>query len=76
MAELKTFFNRARTVAASLTDRGLATYAASCAFYMFLSLFPMAALAASLLPCMGISEAALLSLLDGILPLGVASLLA
>lgn len=41
---------------------------------MFLSLFPMAALAASLLPCMGIPEAALLSLLDGILPLGVASL--
>lgn len=74
MAELRSLFNRARTVAASLTDRGLATYAASCAFYMFLSLFPMAALAASLLPCMGISEAALLSLLDGILPLGVASL--
>ena len=75
MAELKTFFNRARTVAASLTDRGLATYAASCAFYMFLSLFPMAALAASLLPCMGIPEAALLHLMDGIAPTAVAGLL-
>ena len=41
---------------------------------MFLSLFPMAALAASLLPCMGIDRAALLSFVEGILPVGVAAL--
>lgn len=52
----------------SLNDRGLATYAASVAFYMFLSVFPMAALAASLMPCVGISETAMLHLMDGIVP--------
>ena len=58
-----------------LSDRGLVTYAASCAFYSFLSLFPMAALAASLVPCIGVSEAALLRFLDGIAPTGVSVLL-
>ena len=58
-----------------LGARGLATYAASCAFYSFLSLFPLAALAASLLPCVGVDQSALLYLLDGIAPIGVVSLL-
>ena len=58
-----------------LSHRGLATYAASCAFYSFLSLFPMAALAASLVPCAGVSEAALLRFLDGVAPTGVSTLL-
>jgi membrane protein len=51
------------------------TYAASCAFYSFLSLFPMAALAASLVPCIGVSEAALLRFLGTVAPVGVAALL-
>ena len=58
-----------------MSRRGLATYAASCAFYMFLSLFPIAALAASLVPCIGVSEAALLGFLDDIAPANVAALL-
>ncbi len=59
----------------ALSERGLVTYAASCAFYSFLSLFPLTALAASLVPCVGIDRAALLYLLEGIAPEGVASLL-
>ena len=34
----------------------MVTCAASCAFYSFLSLFPLAALAASLVPCVGIDK--------------------
>lgn len=59
----------------ALNRRGLVTYAAACAFYSFLSLFPLAALAASLVPCAGVSEAALLRFLDGFAPVGVSSLL-
>lgn len=65
---------RGREILQRLNLRGLPTFAASCAFYTFLSLFPMAALAASLLPCMGIPEAALLSFLERILPRGVSAL--
>ena len=54
-----------------MSERGIATHAASCAFYTFLSLFPMAALAASLMPCMGVSQAALLHLVDGFVPSNV-----
>ena len=75
MAELRSLFNRARGFARELSDRGLVTYAASCAFYSFLSLFPMAALAASLVPCIGVSEAALLRFLGSVAPVGVAALL-
>ena len=75
MAELRSLFRRARRFAGALSDRGLVTYAASCAFYAFLSLFPLAALAASLVPCMGIDEAALLHFFDGIVPTGVAAVL-
>ena len=75
MAELHSLFNRAKGFARELNDRGLVTYAASCAFYSFLSLFPMAALAASLVPCIGISETALLRFLGSIAPVGVAALL-
>ena len=64
-----------RGFAVTLSDRGLVTYAASCAFYMFLSLFPMAALAASLVPCAGIDQAALLHLLGGVVPAGVLAVL-
>ena len=62
-------------IAAGLSDRGLATYATSCAFYSFLSLFPLTALAASLVPCVGISKAALLHLFVEIAPASVATLL-
>ena len=58
-----------------LNRRGLVTYSASCAFYSFLSLFPLAVLAASLVPCAGISQAALLLFLDSIVPVGVSALL-
>lgn len=75
MAELKSLLNRGKAFADTLSERGLVTYAASCAFYTFLSLFPMAALAASLVPCAGVSEAALLRLVDGIAPAAVAALL-
>ena len=75
MAKLRALFNRARGFAEGLSDRGLVTYAASCAFYSFLSLFPLAALAASLVPCVGVSEAALLLFLDGVAPASVAALL-
>ena len=76
MAEIGSLFHRAWRFAGALSDRGLVTYAASCAFYSFLSLFPiMAALAASLVPCMGIDEAALLHFFDGIVPAGVAAVL-
>ncbi len=51
------------------------TYAASCAFYAFLSLFPLAALAASLVPCFGVDQAALLHLLEKIVPARVDLLL-
>jgi len=53
------------------------TCAAAGAFYSFLSLFPMAALAASLVPCVGVSEAALLRLLDsvGMVPAEVTGLM-
>lgn len=75
MAELKSLLNRGKAFADTLSERGLVTYAASCAFYTFLSLFPMAALAASLVPCAGVSEAALLHLVDSIAPVTVAALL-
>ena len=75
MAKIKSAFDRARGFAGALSHRGLATCAASCAFYSFLSLFPMAALAVSLVPCIGVSEAALFLFLDSIAPAGVASLL-
>lgn len=75
MAELRRQFHRARSLALGLRDRGISTYAASCAFYVFLSLFPMAALAVSLVPCAGISEAALLRFWDTVAPTAVAALL-
>lgn len=75
MADLRSLFNRVRAFADTLSDRGLVSYAASCAFYSFLSLFPLAALAASLVPCVGVSEAALLRLMDGVAPAAVAALL-
>ena len=75
MAELRSLFNRVRGFAGALSDRGLVTYAASCAFYSFLSLFPMTALAVSLLPCAGVDQAALLHFLDGFTPAAVAVVL-
>ena len=75
MAKLRALFNRARGFAEALSDRGLVTYAASCAFYSFLSLFPLAALAVSLVPCVGVDQTALLYLLDGVAPASVAALL-
>ena len=75
MAELRFLFNRTREILVTLNSRGIVTYAASCAFYSFLSLFPLAALAASLVPCAGIPEAALLQYLECIAPVGVAALL-
>ena len=75
MADLRSLFNRARGFARELNGRGLVTYAASCAFDSFLALFPMAALAASLVPCIGVSEAALLRFLGTVAPVGVAALL-
>ena len=75
MAELRSFLKQAKSFADTLNSRGLVTYAASCAYYTFLSLFPLTALAASLVPCMGVSEAALFHLLDSIAPAGVAALL-
>lgn len=75
MAELKALFNLARGFFGTLNDRGLVTCAASCAFYSFLSLFPMAALAASLVPFAGVDQAALLRFWDGIVPASVATLL-
>lgn len=75
MAKLKALFHRIRTFAGTLSDRGLVTCAAASAFYSFLSLFPLAALAASLVPCAGIDRAALLRFVDGIAPAAVASLL-
>ncbi len=75
MAKPTSLFNQVRGFAGALSDRGLPSYAASCAFYSFLSLFPMAALAASLVPCVGVSEAALLRFLDSIAPGSVAELL-
>ena len=58
-----------------LSGRGLVTYAASCAFYSFLSLFPTAVLAASLVPCVGVDQAAFLRFMEGIVPEGVSVLL-
>ncbi len=75
MAELRSLFIKFKAFAGALSDRGLATYAASCAFYSFLSLFPMTALAASLVPCVGVDEAALLHFLDGFAPASVAVVL-
>lgn len=75
MAELKTLFKGVKGFADTLSRRGLATYAASCAFYAFLSLFPLAALAASLVPCVGVDEAALLRLIDSIAPAEVTEVL-
>lgn len=75
MAEPKALFNRIRAFIKAVNDRGLATYAASCAFYSFLSLFPMAVLAASLIPCVGVSEAALVYLLGRIAPASVMELI-
>ncbi len=75
MAELRRFIQQVRAFTAILNGRGLVTYAASCAFYSFLSLFPIAALAAALVPCAGISRAALLHLIHGFAPDGVAPML-
>ncbi len=75
MAELRSLFNRVRGLFDELNGRGLVTCAASCAFYSFLSLFPVAALAASLVPCLGIDQAALLRFLGSIAPEGVGALL-
>ena len=75
MAKLRSLFNRVSGLFNELSDRGLVTCAASCAFYSFLSLFPMAALAASLIPCLGIDRAALLRFWGSVVPAGVNSLL-
>ena len=75
MDKIKALFYRVKLYAGTLSDRGLATYAASCAFYSFLSLFPMAVLAASLIPCVGVSEAALVYLLGRIAPASVMELI-
>ena len=75
MAKIKALFYRVKRFSDALSDRGLVTCAAASAFYSFLSLFPLAALAASLVPCAGIDQAALLRFLDGIAPAAVASLL-
>lgn len=75
MAEPKALFSRIRAFLATIGSRGLATYAASCAFYSFLSLFPLAVLAASLVPCVGVSEAALVYLVSRIAPASVMELL-
>ena len=53
----------------------MVTCAASCAFYSFLSLFPLAALAASLVPCVGIDQRVLFRFLGRIAPVAVAALL-
>ena len=75
MAELRRRFNRVKIFADALSRRGLVTCAASCAFYSFLSLFPLAALAASLVPCVGIDQRVLFRFLDRIAPVAVAALL-
>ena len=75
MAKPKVLFNRIRAFVGNVGERGLATYAASCAFYSFLSLFPLAVLAASLVPCVGVSEAALVYLLSRVAPQSVMELL-
>lgn len=75
MAKVRILVNRAIGFITDLNRRGLVTYSASCAFYSFLSLFPLAVLAASLVPCAGISQAALLLFLDNIVPVGVSALL-
>lgn len=75
MAKRKVLLNRIRAFAVTVADRGLATHAASSAFYSFLSLFPMVVLAASLLPCVGISEAALVYLVHRIAPDSVTELI-
>ena len=75
MADLRTLFARIKDFARTLNQRGIVTHAASGAFYTFLSLFPLTALAASLIPCVGISQAALFHLLDGFVPSGVSALL-
>ena len=75
MADLRTLFTRIKDFARTLNQRGIVTHAASGAFYTFLSLFPLTALAASLIPCVGISQASLFHLLDGFVPSGVSALL-
>lgn len=75
MAEPKVLLSKIRGFVGTVSDRGLASYAASCAFYSFLSLFPLAVLAASLIPCVGVSEAALVYLLGRVAPKSVMELL-
>ena len=75
MAERKALFNRIRAFVDTVGRRGLPTYAASCAFFSFLSLFPMAVLAASLVPCVGVDRAALVYFLQGFAPKSVMELL-
>lgn len=75
MGKLRPVFNRVLEIAADLKGRGLATHAASCAFYAFLSLFPLTTLAASLVPCVGVTKEALLNLVDDIAPQSVAALI-
>ena len=75
MADLRTLFARIKGFARTLHQRDIVTHAASGAVYTFLSLFPLTALAASLMPCMGISQAALFHMLDGFVPSGVSVLL-
>lgn len=75
MADLRIIFVRIKGFARTLHQRDIVTHAASGAFYTFLSLFPLTALAASLIPCVGISQAALFHMLDGFVPSGVSVLL-
>ena len=75
MQKLNKIYKWIKSFTDGFADRYLVTFAASGAFFMFLSLFPIATLAVSILPYTNLTEASLLSFLGEVLPKTVMSLL-
>ena len=68
---MKRFFNYAKLFINGIGHNNLAAHAAACAFYMFLSLVPFVALAASILPYTGLQQQDLISFLSRYIPVAL-----
>lgn len=65
---MKKFFNLAKLYLNGTDRENLSAHAASCAFYMFLSLVPFVGLAVSILPYTGLSQQGLISFVSSYIP--------
>lgn len=65
---MKKFYNQIKLYLNGIGQNDLSAHAASCAFYMFLSLVPFVGLAVSILPYTGLSQQDLISFLSSYIP--------